>query len=183
MTLALKLVLVGFLLSVPEMSRSAPSQGAMEKPDLPDVELIDQDGQTVKLYSGLVKGRTVAINFIFTSCTMICSPLGATFGRLQKELREKKDLHFITISLDPDQDTPQKLKSFASQFQRQPGWTLLTGHKPSIEKVLRALGGDVIEKELHTPIIILGNDRTGQWVRYRSLVPVAELKTRLDKLH
>lgn len=176
------LLLVGFMLFVPGLSHSAPTQGMIEKPELPDVELIDQDGRPVKLYSGLIQGKTVAINFIFTSCTMICSPLGATFGRLQKELEEKKDLHFITISLDPDQDTPQKLTSFASQFHRQPGWTLLTGHKPSIQKVLRALGGDVIEKELHTPIIILGNDKTGQWVRYRSLVPVAELKKRIENL-
>jgi protein SCO1/2 len=177
------LLLAGFLLSVPVTMRAADSQGMIEKPNLPDVELIDQDGKPVKLYSGLVQGKTVAINFIFTSCTMICSPLGATFGRLQKELGETKDVRFITISLDPEQDTPDKLKSFASQFQRQPGWTLLTGHKPSIQKVLRALGGDVIEKELHTPIIILGNDKTGQWVRYRSLVPVADLKKRIESLH
>ncbi|MDQ3043038.1 MAG: SCO family protein, partial [Acidobacteriota bacterium] len=57
------------------------------KMNIPDLEVVDQDNRRVKFYSDLVKGKTVAINFIFTTCTTICTPLGATFARVQKELK------------------------------------------------------------------------------------------------
>src|SRR5689334_22964206 len=53
---------------------------------IPEVEVLDQNGNALHFYSDLIKGKTVAINFIFTNCTTICPPLAATFARVQKEI-------------------------------------------------------------------------------------------------
>src|SRR5215213_4690342 len=76
---------------------------ATEKLVIPDVEVLDQDGQKLHFYTDLVKDRVVAINFIFTTCTTICPPLGATFARVQKDLGERagREVQMISISVDP----------------------------------------------------------------------------------
>jgi len=83
------------------------------KMNIPDVELLDQDGRKIHFYTDLVKGQTVVMNFIFTTCTTICPPLGASFARVQKELGDKagRDVRFISISVDPATDTPERLKA------------------------------------------------------------------------
>src|SRR6185503_18939342 len=82
------------------------------KMDIPDIELLDQDGRKIHFYTDLGKGHTVAINFIFTTCTTICPPLGATFARVQKELGDRmgRDVRLISITVDPATDTPERLK-------------------------------------------------------------------------
>ncbi|NIT75738.1 MAG: SCO family protein, partial [Thermoplasmata archaeon] len=90
-----------------------PAKGA-EKPqalgtmNIPDTVLLDQEGQEVRFYSDLVEDRVVAINFIFTTCTTICPPMGANFGKLQKMMGERvgRDFQMISVSVDPAVDTP-----------------------------------------------------------------------------
>src|SRR4030095_10984245 len=96
---------------------------------IPDVNVLDQDGNALHFYSDLIKDKTVAINFIFTNCTTICPPLAATFARLQKEMGDKvgKDVHLISISVDPLTDTPERLKAWGAKFKAGPGWTFVTG--------------------------------------------------------
>ncbi|MBV9927210.1 MAG: SCO family protein [Acidobacteria bacterium] len=133
----------------------------------PDVELLDQDGRKIHFYSDLVKGRTVAIQFIFTTCTTICPPLGATFARVQKDLGERvgRDVRLISVSVDPLTDTPERLKAWGANFKAGPGWTLVTGPKPQVFELLRALGAGVASPADHSPSVLVGNDATGQWTR------------------
>src|ERR1041384_6287974 len=86
---------------------------AQTKMVIPDVKVLDQDGNARHFYTDLIKDKTVAINFIFTNCTTICPPLAATFARLQKEMGDKvgRDVHLISISVDPLTDTPERLKA------------------------------------------------------------------------
>ena len=137
------------------------------KPSIPDLQLVDQDGKMVHFYRDLVKGKVVAINFVFTTCTTICPPLGATFARIQKVLgaRMGSDLQLISISVDPAVDTPQRLKAWSDRFHRKAGWTLVTGPKPDVDVLLAALGSEVAGKADHTPMILIGNDATGTWTR------------------
>src|SRR6185295_4805382 len=74
--------------TAPAPSTTAPSEVKVpgKSLNIPDVEVLDQDGNTRHFYSDLIKGKTVAINFIFTNCTTICPPLGATFARVQRDL-------------------------------------------------------------------------------------------------
>ncbi len=124
-------------------------------------------------YRDLVKGKTVAINFIFTTCTTVCPPLSATFRRVQQELgaRVGGEVNLISVSVDPTTDTPERLKSFAGKFKAGPGWTFVTGGKPEIDALLRALGAGVSDKNDHTPMILVGNDAAGSWTRTYGLAP------------
>jgi len=151
--------------------------GAIQKMNIPDVELLDQDGRRIHFYTDLVKGHTVAINFIFTTCTTICPPLGATFARVQKELGDKvgRDVRFISISVDPATDTPERLKEWGAKFHAGEGWTFVTGNKPQVDELLRALGASSARREDHSPTVLIGNDTNGNWTRTYGLAKSSQL--------
>jgi protein SCO1/2 len=147
------------------------------KMNIPDVELLDQDGRAVHFYADLVKGKVVAVQFIFTTCTTICPPLGATFARVQKDLGERagRDVRLISVSVDPATDTPERLKAWAAKFHAAEGWTLVTGAKPQIDELLRALGASTGSPADHSPTVLIGNDAKGQWTRTYGLARPAVL--------
>jgi cytochrome oxidase Cu insertion factor (SCO1/SenC/PrrC family) len=148
------------------------------KMNIPDIELLDQNGRKIHFYTDLVKGQTVAINFIFTTCTTICPPLGATFARVQKELGDKvgRDVRFISISVDPATDTPERLKAWGAKFHAGDGWTFVTGAKPQVDELLRALGASSARREDHTPTVLIGNDAYGTWTRTYGLAKASQLE-------
>ncbi len=139
--------------------------------NIPDVELVDQNGKTVHLYSDLVKGRVVALSFIFTTCTTICPLIGADLGRLQTELGQSlgEDVSLISVSVDPATDTPQRMKAWGAQFGAKPGWDLLTGDKEEVDQLLRNAGLFTPDIQSHSPFLLLVNDRTGEWTRINAL--------------
>ena len=144
---------------------------------IPEVPVYDQNGKRLKFYTDLVRGKTVAINFIFTTCTTICPPLTATFRRVQRDLGDRvgRDLFLISISVDPDTDVPERLHDFAAKFKAGPGWTFVTGAKPDIDLLLKALGAAVADKNDHTPLVLIGNETTGYWTRTYGLAPPSAL--------
>lgn len=154
-----------------------PQAGAIQKMNIPDVELVDQDGRKIHFYTDLIKGQTVAINFIFTTCTTICPPLGATFARVQRELGDKagRDVRFISISVDPATDTPERLKAWGEKFHAGAGWTFVTGNKPQVDELLRALGASSARREDHSPTVLIGNDTHGAWTRTYGLAKSSQL--------
>ena len=155
----------------------APSKNSVPGMSIPDVEVLDQDGKALHFYSDLIKDKTVAINFIFTNCTTICPPLAATFAHVQKEMGDKvgKDVHFISISVDPLTDTPERLKAWGAKFKAGAGWTFVTGEKQEMDKLLNALGAAVAKREDHTPAMIIGNDAKGVWTRTYGLAKTGQI--------
>ena len=127
---------------------------------LPDAVLTDQFGHEIRLRE-LAAGKTVAINFIFTTCQTICLPMGANFAKLESLLsaQGRKDVALISITVDPLNDTPDRLKRWAAQFHGGPMWTLLTGPKPVVDGVLKELGGFTSDKLQHSSLLVVG--RTG----------------------
>jgi protein SCO1/2 len=149
---------------------------------IPDVELLDQDGRRVRFRSDLVRNQIVAINTIFTTCTTICPPLGATFAQLQRRLEhDAKRVSLISISVDPVTDTPARLKAWASKFDARPGWTLVTGAKQDVDRLLRALGLFTADKWAHAPSTLIGSDAAGQWTRAYGLTSVDTLAGLLER--
>jgi cytochrome oxidase Cu insertion factor (SCO1/SenC/PrrC family) len=157
-------------------SNSEPKANAESKPEseapafsstkIPDAQVYDQNGKQLNFYSDLIKGRTVAINFVFTTCTTICPPLTATFRRVQQDAAARGlDVQLISVSVDPTTDTPERLHDYAAKFKAAPGWTFVTGEKARIDSVLRALGAAVSDKNDHTPMILIGNDASDSWTR------------------
>lgn len=174
-----KMKLVRQTASVTETPSTADEQVANTggKLKIPDIEVLDQDGNVLHFYSDLIKGKTVAINFIFTNCTTICPPLGATFARVQRELGDRvgKDVHFISVSVDPLTDTPERLKAWGAKFKAGAGWTFVTGNKAQMEQLLRALGASVARREDHTPSVIIGNDAKDLWTRTYGLAKTSQM--------
>lgn len=158
---------VGEIVDTTASSADGNTPRASKKLSIPDVEVLDQEGQALHFYTDLIKGKTVAINFIFTNCTTICPPLAATFARVQKQMGEKvgKDVHFISISVDPLTDTPERLKAWGAKFKAGAGWTFVTGNKEEMDRLLAALGASVSRREDHTPSVIVGNDSRNIWTR------------------
>jgi cytochrome oxidase Cu insertion factor (SCO1/SenC/PrrC family) len=144
---------------------------------VPDVIVYDQDDRRLNFHADLIKGKTVAINFIFTTCTTICPPLTATMRQIQREIGDRvgKDVWLISVSVDPVTDTPERLRSFAAKFGAGRGWTFVTGQKSEIDKLLRALGAYVSDKNNHSPIILVGNEPAGYWTRGYGLAPASTI--------
>ncbi|HKS41795.1 MAG TPA: SCO family protein, partial [Blastocatellia bacterium] len=137
----------------------------------------DQNGKKLRFYSDLVKGKTVAINFIFTTCTTICPPLTATFRKVQQELGERvgRDIQMISVSVDPTTDVPERLKEFSAKFKAGPGWTFVTGDKQEISALLKALGTNAGDRNDHSPMMLVGNEHAGYWTRTYGLAPVSTI--------
>ncbi|UQA63497.1 SCO family protein [Polyangium aurulentum] len=148
--------------------RVAPVEGLR----IPDEALVDQDGNAVRLRD-LMAGRVVAVNFVFTTCTTVCSPMTAVFRRVQDGLGNsmEREVRLVSISLDPATDTPERLKRYADNFGRRAGWTFLTGERERVLRVLRALGGYAAVKEEHTPVTLIGRADEGRWRRVHGIAP------------
>ena len=151
---------------------------------LPDVEVLDQDGRKRRFGRDLVAGKRVAINFIFTSCTTICSPLSATFKAMDEELRRQSapDVHFVSVSVDPLTDTPAELRKFARKFDAGANWTFVTGSRASIDAILKAFDVGSGSPEDHSPMVWLGHEPTQRWVRTYGLASPKLLADRLAGL-
>src|ERR1700738_4228657 len=137
-------------------AQSDPGPQTETRQKISDVELVDQDGKTVHLYSDLVKGRVAALSFIFTTCTTSCPLIGANLGRLQTELGQSlgEDVELISVSVDPATDTPQRMKAWGAQFGAKAGWNLLTGDKETVEQLLKAVGLFTPDIQSHSPFLI-----------------------------
>jgi cytochrome oxidase Cu insertion factor (SCO1/SenC/PrrC family) len=160
----------------PDAEARAGDATSNAPPRIPNVAVYDQDGNRRNFYDDLVKGKTVAINFIFTTCTTICPPMTATFRRVQQDLAGgASHVELISVSVDPTTDTPERLHDFAAKFKAGPGWTFVTGDKAAIDSLLGALGAAVADKNDHTPMILVGNDAAGYWTRAYGLSPPATL--------
>jgi protein SCO1/2 len=137
----------------------------------PNLPLVTHDGKTVRFYDDLLKGKSVAVNIIYTSCTNECPLETARLAQLQRLLgaRMGKDIFFYSISIDPEHDTPAVLKAYMEKFGVGPGWTFLTGNAADIRAVTKKLGlsrySDAENKDGHTAILMVGDEPGGQWVR------------------
>ena len=177
-----KMDLVRRATPAPAETRSPSVESSSGKTlNIPDVEVLDQDGKVRHFYSDLIKGKMVAINFIFTNCTTICPPLGATFARVQHELTGK-DVHFISVSVDPLTDTPERLKAWGAKFKAGAGWTFVTGNKSEIDQLLRALGASAARREDHTPSVVIGNDALHVWTRTYGLAKTTQMISLIESV-
>ena len=146
---------------------------------IPNVKVTTQDGKTVDFYEDLIKGKVVAVNFVFTSCTTVCPPMGAIFGKLQEQ---RADAHLVSVSIDPEVDTPERLKSWSRKFGARPGWTLVTGKKDDIVRLLKAMNAYSPDFANHQPVTVVGNDATGTWKRAYGFTNAAKLAVMLREL-
>jgi len=138
----------------------------------PNVELITQEGRKVLYYDDLIKDKKVVLNLMYVKCRGICVPVTANLVRVQKLLREhgRNDIFFYSITLKPEEDTPEALKQYAEAHGVGPGWWFLTGKPADIELIrrrLRFVDLDPVvdaDKSSHIGMIRFGNEPMLRWV-------------------
>jgi len=178
MVLCLGLVAVP-LVSLAEATREAAQAdeaAAEEKARkfFTDLEVVDQNGKKLRFYSDVLKGRVVLINFIFTNCPDACPMVTHKLMQVRNLMAEsiKDDVWFISVSVDPERDTPEAMKEFATkQGVDESRWLFLTGSKENLTYIVKQLGQYTQEVEAHSTLMLAGNDRTRHWTRVMPMVP------------
>jgi protein SCO1 len=154
----------------------------------PNVELITQHGKKVRFYDDLIKGKVVAIELIYTTCKYNCPLETARMVQLQKQLGDRmgKDVFFYSITIEPEHDTPEVLKEYASKYHVGPGWLFLTGKPADIKLISRRLGLDSLpngnDPDGHTPSLLIGNEATGIWMKNSALDNTKFMALKIEQL-
>jgi protein SCO1/2 len=148
---------------------SGDSKAAQERPwgesYIPNTTVMTQRGKPVKFYDDLVKGKIVIISFIYTSCTDICPLTTARIAQLEEKLGDMvgREIFFISMTVDPERDTPERLKEYAERFGAGPGWSFVTGKPADIRAINYKFGDRSAILSEHRNEIVMGNDTTGEW--------------------
>jgi protein SCO1 len=175
-SLGLAALVAAALLLAPAREAEAARWG---KSYFPDVEVVTHEGQTLRFYDDLIKDKVFVISFIFTTCRDFCPLAAARLSELQQKLGDAmgRDVFFYSISIDPETDTPERLKEYANTFGAGPGWLFLTGKPDDIQALRYKLGDRSKTLGEHRNEILLGNGGTGGWARNNLLGDISSLAT------
>lgn len=126
-------------------SHHAEAQRVVKRPvptlTVPRVALVRSDGTSVDFKRELQDTRPVFLNFIYTTCTTVCPVMSQVFAQLQEVLGKDRDrVLLISVSVDPDHDTPERLAEYARQFDAGPHWRFYTGTADASSVVQKAFG-------------------------------------------
>jgi len=138
----------------------------------PDVTLVDAHGDAVTLAAALDFDGPVLLQFIFTTCPAVCPALSGTFAAAQERL---DDARMLSISIDPEHDTPPRLAEYARRFGAGPRWRFLTGELDDVVAVQKAFAAYQANKMQHRPLTFLRGSPAAPWVRLDGFLSAAEL--------
>jgi protein SCO1 len=177
------MVLVAFVLVVSTTARAAEEvKRSRAGYVVPRVTLVRADGQSVSLPDELNDGRPVVMDFIFTTCGSICPLLTQTLARLQQELGAERDkVHLVSISIDPEADTPPRLTEYAARYHAGPEWDLYTGSMDAIIATAKAFNVYRGDKMAHTPVTLVRKTPGGTWVRFDGFATALQLKKEIQR--
>jgi protein SCO1/2 len=149
-----------------------------------DLQLVNQDGKRLRFYSDLIDGKVVVINSFFAGCTGVCKVTMPLFQRLQEKFADRAGdgLHLISISVDPEADTPASLKKYATALGAKPGWDFLSGDKETVQLALQKLGLATEVKEGHSNVFLVGNGKTGLWKKLLGVAPPEEISSAVESV-
>jgi protein SCO1 len=141
---------------------------------VPRLGLKDSDGASVNLAEVLGQDKAVIVNFIYTSCTTVCPVMTATFLQLQRELAAQPvKPAFVSISVDPDFDTPKILKAYAARTGAE--WRFLTGPRSTVLSALQSFEAWRGSKANHAAVVLMKAAGSARWTRVEGLAPAATL--------
>jgi protein SCO1/2 len=144
---------------------------------MPEVTLVRADGAKVSLAKELDDGgKPVILNFIYTTCTAICPVMTQTFAEVQNRLGEDLGkVRMVSVSIDPEQDTPQRLKEYAKKYSAGPQWSFYTGSVEASIATQRAFDAYRGDKMNHLPVTFLRAAPGKPWVRLEGFAPPDEV--------
>jgi protein SCO1 len=155
----------------------------VEKYELPDVVLVNQNGTRIQFNNLLNSTQPLIIQFTYSTCATICPLLSAGFADLQQKLEKNpRKVHLISISIDPEHDTPKVMKEFLKRYQAKPGWDFLTGSRADINSVMRAFKAYIPNKTDHIPLTFMKAPGEQQWVRIYGFMSNSEFMNEFTKV-
>jgi protein SCO1 len=150
------------------------SQKSSESYQVPDVVLTNQNGTKVRLRSLLQANKPVILDFIYCSCTTTCPILSAGYASLQSRIGpDTQKVQLVSISIDPDRDTPPVMKEYLRRYHGRPGWDFLTGSVEEIEKVLIAFRANEMKDNYFT---LVRSAAAEKWTRIPGRLSAAEIQ-------
>ena len=150
-----------------------------------DTEVIDQNGKKLRFYSDVLKGRVVLISFIFTNCEFACPMQAQKLKQARAAMVPaiKDEVWFVTLSVDPERDTPEAMKKFAErQAVDESRWIFLTGEKDNLEFLVKRLGQYTPDIESHTTLMLAGNTITRHWTRVLPMLTPPDIANTMREL-
>jgi protein SCO1 len=153
-------------------ARHQPDLPGFDEPTsiaIPDITLTDQDNRKVTLYKGLMKGKLVLLSFFYTTCEGTCPTSAYWLSKLQDKLGDRlgRDVIILSVTIDPETDTPEKLSRWGKDWKRKPGWTLLTSRGNEMRELMKEFK-PYPEKGNHSATVFVG-DGTRNPVRWVAL--------------
>ena len=150
---------------------------------IPDVTLVNQTGERIKLRALLTHDKPVMLDFIYGTCTTICPVLSAGYANFQRKTGPGADrARLVSISIDPENDTPEVMLTYLQRYRAQQGWDFLTGTREDINRVMKAFDAYVPDKMSHYPLTLLKTPGSDKWVRIYGLLGTADLLEEYRKL-
>jgi len=175
--------------SAPVAAGNAPEDKAASEAKARDyfsnVELVDQDGRSLKFYDEVLKDNIVVISFIFTNCQSACPLMTRNLTMIRDMLREdeRRAIQFVSISIDPLRDTPSAMKEFAQKHDADiEGWLWLTGQPDDVNYITKRLGSYTDDPEMHTTTLLAANVPNAHWTKIEPNVPPNGVVARLRML-
>ena len=162
----------------------AQAQSRWSEGYFPNVQVVTHDGKNLRFYDDLLKGKVVVINFIYTSCQDICPIATARLAQVEEKLGEQmgRDVFFISMTVDPERDTPERLNEYAKAFGTGPGWTFVTGDPADIRAINYKLGERSTKLSEHRNEVVLGNEPEHQWQRDNVFGDIDRLATTIRRM-
>lgn len=149
---------------------------SVEKYTIPDITLIDQEGRKVRLVDYFTGDQPIVVDFIYGTCTTICPVLSAGYINLQRRLAASgKVPRLVSITIDPENDSPKVLKDYLKRYRARPGWDFLTGSRGDIDLVMKAFKAYIPDKMSHYPLNMIRSPKDGSWVRLFGIMSSSEL--------
>ncbi len=171
------------LVVAPTSAEELKYRRSIESYTIPDVTLVNQDGARVKLKNLITSDKPVVVDFIYGTCTTICPVLSAGYANLQHKLGEgSSKVQLISISIDPENDTPKVMKEYLKRYRAKAGWDFLTGSREDIDTVMRAFNAYIPNKMYHYPLNLIRSPKDGKWVRIFGLTSTSEFMNEYKKV-
>jgi protein SCO1 len=151
----------------------------------PNVVLRTHEDRRVRLCDDLLRDRIALINFFYTRCTAVCGMATSNLVKVARALGDRvgKDVVMVSVTIDPEYDSPKVLKTYAERYGAAPGWYFVTGERRQITLLRDRLGlRDRGETATHTELVVYGNAATGQWAATPVLLSPRSLMRGLSML-
>jgi cytochrome oxidase Cu insertion factor (SCO1/SenC/PrrC family) len=133
-----------------------------------DLPVVTHRSEKKKFYTDLLRNKIVLLSVFFTECKDACPLVNQKLSNVQEMLSGSvgQDIFFISVTLDPERDTPDVLKEYAANFDVGEGWDFVTGEPELLRKITYQLGQISEDIQAHMSFLAVGDVKRGMWKKF-----------------